>query len=108
MYLIIVIIIATSIGLYFSYKKAHKVADEMVQPIMDELYYYSTSFNPIIFNDQIHGPIWIINYEPKKQMLIAPLNIQVSILGKVIMTSPKNLKVWIKNRSTEKVQKKPD
>ncbi len=99
--------ILLSAGLFLSYKKARIAADEIVQPAKDELYYYGTSFLPIGFDDQLNGPSWWMSYEPKTQMIVAPLGVRVSLFGKVIMTEPKDLRkrmlrMWEKGKKKGK------
>ncbi|CAB1064149.1 hypothetical protein D1BOALGB6SA_8940 [Olavius sp. associated proteobacterium Delta 1] len=96
---LIIVAILLSAGLYISYKNARIVANEIVQPAMGELYYYNTSFIPFEYNGQKVGPSWHISYEPKEQMVVAPLSVQVSLFGKVIKTTPKDLRMRLLNRS---------
>jgi hypothetical protein len=85
-------------GTYFSYRNARTVADEIVQPVEAELYHYDSSFSLIGLDGQVN-PSWRISYEPKEHMVIAPLSVQVSLLGKNVATEPQNLRQLIINRS---------
>lgn len=85
-------------GIYFSYRNARTVADEIVQPIESGLYHYDSSFSLIGLDGRVN-PSWRISYEPKEHMIIAPLSVQVDLLGKNVATEPQNLRQLIMNRS---------
>lgn len=85
-------------GINFSYRNARTVADEIVQPVEAELFHYDSSFSLIGIDGQVN-PSWRISYEPKEHMIIAPLSVQVDLLGKNVITEPQNLRQLIMNRS---------
>jgi hypothetical protein len=92
----IIISLLLFLGLYFSFRKARMVADDLILPVKDELSIHGTSFSLVNYDGtQINGPSWIISYEPNDQMIIAPIRVEVSLLGQMTKTTPKNLRDWI-------------
>ena len=94
---IIFTILCSSMAL-FSYRNARNKADEIIKPFLkDELYYYGTEFQPVMFlreNNKIQewwGPSWWISYDHQTHMLTGPISIRINLLGNITATNPNNL-----------------
>ena len=90
------------LGSYCSYKIAREAADELVKPILHELYNSKVAFRLITLEDHVVSPSWFFYYDAKEQMITAPLSIQVSVMGKVIKTEPKHLTEWVSKNNKAK------
>ena len=85
-----ILILIIGILMYLSHRKALKVANETMGPMLAGWGYYATDFLP--FGRLGHlGPSWWISYDAKEGMVVGPISIQVSLFGKVIATNPLDL-----------------
>lgn len=81
-----------AILIFFSHRKALKVSNEIMEPMLTDWAYYDTDFLPIGFVEQKDGTSWWISYDAKEVMVVGPISIQVSLFGKVIRTNPLDLR----------------
>jgi len=66
-------------------------------PILDENYYYSTKFFPWGHS----GPSWWVSYDAREAMVTMPLSVEVSLLGEVAQTNPRDLQKRIREHEAQ-------
>ena len=92
----IVIVLSAAAFLFGSYIRARSVAHSVMLPILNDWGYYETRFIPWDYSGQSIGPIWCVRYDAIERLVLQPLDVEVSLIGKVIRTNPRNLQEEIK------------